>query len=261
MPFPFNGTHVYNSLENHTGIRIRPYYEHAGITIYHGDCRDVLPQLPNVDLVLTDPPYGIGVEYASFHDTPEELAVLIREVFPLLQTAAPVVALTPGITNVHAWPKPRWILAWVQLNAQGARGFWGFNEWQPIMVWGTDPFLKRGMGARQDVIKTIANPDGLSRWLRENHPCIKPLPSWKKIMAGLSPPGTKCIIDPMMGSGTSLHAAKSLGMRAIGIEIEERYCEIAAKRLSQEVFDWEIPQTTKGGPDEGDNLFSTLESA
>ena len=167
---------------------MKPYFEEDGIQIFHGDCREVLPSLEPVDLVLTDPPYGIGVEYASYEDTPEALETLIREVFPLLQAAAPVVALTPGVTNVHAWPKPRWILAWVHMNPYSARGFWGFNEWQPILAYGTDPFLRRGLGARPDVIKTIINVDGLSTWARANHPCPKPEPAWRRILGRCAPP-------------------------------------------------------------------------
>jgi site-specific DNA-methyltransferase (adenine-specific) len=249
------------SVENHAEVRITPYYQHAGITIYHGDCREILPSLSSVDLVLTDPPYAIGAEYASYKDTEEHLVNLIADVFPLLLKAASVVALTPGIANVHRWPAPRWILAWVQINAQNSTGYWGFNEWQPVLVYGTDPFLSRGLGRRPDVVKTIASPNGLSRWARDNHPCPKPLPSWKKVLARVSPSDTDRVIDPMMGSGTTLDACKQMGRQAIGIEIEERYCEIAAKRLSQEVFDWGIPQSIEGKTGASDNLFSTLESA
>jgi DNA modification methylase len=217
---------------------MKPYYSEKGIEIYCGDCREVLPTLAPVDLVLTDPPYAIGASYESYVDSNESLAQIVAEVMPLMLKAAPVVALTPGIANVHKWPAPRWILAWVQLNALSATGFWGFNEWQPILVYGTDPYLSRGKGRRPDVIKTTAGMDAESTWLRENHPCPKPFDSWIKVLSRLSPDFTDTVIDPMMGSGTTIAVARQLGRRAIGIEIEERYCEIAAKRLSQEVLDF-----------------------
>ena len=71
------------------------------------------------------------------------------------------------------------------------------------------------------------------------HPCAKPFKFWKWLLAKGSSSEADIVIDPFVGSGTTLRAAKDLGRRAIGIEIEERYCEIAAKRLSQEVLAFE----------------------
>lgn len=216
--------------------RMKPYYEENGIVIYNADCREILPSLPKTNLVLTDPPYAIGCDYGQYKDDDKNLQAIISDVFPLMLSAATVVALTPGIANVHKWPQPRWILAWVQLNAQNSTGYWGFNEWQPILVYGTCPFLSRGMGRRPDVIKTIASPDAESQWLRNNHPCVKPYPSWLKILSRLSPEHTDVVVDPMMGSGTTLAAARRLGRKAIGIELEESYCALAVNRLRQEVL-------------------------
>ena len=215
-----------------------PYYSDEFVTLYHGDCREILPTMSG-DLVLADPPYAVGLEYDEYDDTQEALASLIRDVHPMMVAAAPVVAVTPGIANVHDWPKPRWILCWRSTNAAGQTGYWGFNEWQPILVYGTDPYLKRGMGRRPDVISVAIGLDAEGRETRAlGHPCPKPLPAWKKIMQRLAPVEGLTVIDPFCGAGTSLVAARALGHQAIGVEQSERYCEIAAKRLAQGVLDF-----------------------
>jgi site-specific DNA-methyltransferase (adenine-specific) len=119
--------------------------------------------------------------------------------------------------------------------------------WQPILVYGTDPYLKRGMGSRPDTISVGAGGAGLGEVGASEHPCPKPLDVWKRILLRVSPVEGELVLDPFMGSGTTLRAAKDLGRKAIGIEIEERYCEIAAKRLAQEVlpFGFGSDQETK----------------
>ncbi len=107
---------------------------------------------------------------------------------------------------------------------------WGFTCWQPILVYGKDPFLEKSLGSRPDIIEHSETA------LNLGHPCPKPENFWRKLMARCSVDQTDSILDPFMGSGTTLRAAKDLGRKAIGIEIEERYCEIAAKRMAQEVF-------------------------
>lgn len=214
-----------------------PYYQDDHVTLYHGDCREILPALRG-DVVLTDPPYGIGLGYDVHDDSAEALEAIIRDVFPLMLDAAPVVAFTPGVANVNRYPAPSWILAWVQENSGTGRGMWGFSVWQPVLVYGTDPYLKKGLGARPDVIKSASSGKELDQRKRWGHPCPKPEDGWRKIMLRVSPNEGETIIDPFCGSGTTLDVAKYTGRKAIGIELSERYCEIAANRLGQEVLDF-----------------------
>ena len=212
---------------------MKPYYQDKWVTIYHGDCRDVLPQLDvKVDLVLTDFPYANNTEYGTYKDTKDNLCELIDTTLPLVMAKANLIAITTGIGNMFDYPRPDWCLCWYigqngQLSTQ-----WGFNCWQPILVWGKDPYLARGLGRRADAIKhQQEKPDNY------NHPCSKPEKTWSSLILRLSPNAEEAILDPFLGSGTTCYCAKKLNRYSIGIEIEEKYCEIAAKRCSQEVME------------------------
>jgi len=200
---------------------MKPYYEHAGITIYHGDCREVLPCFEkHVDLLLTDPPYNVGFD--SFELT------FNMEVFAASIKGFSNVAFTPGIRNLWAYPKPKWVICWAKPGSTRRNDTGGFNSWEPVLVY-TERKLMNDFIYLPDCVNHTPEAAG--------HPCPKPLALFKFVIAQLSDEGQE-IFDPFMGSGTTLRAAKDLGRRAIGIEIEEKYCEIAAKRLSQEVFEF-----------------------
>jgi site-specific DNA-methyltransferase (adenine-specific) len=206
------------------------FHEEPGITLYCGDNRVVLPLLDRgADLVLTDPPYGNETDYTILGDGPGRLASLVAEVVPILCTRAPCVLLTPGVANVHLYPKPAWMLAWMTPAGAGS-GPWGFCCWQPILAYGRDPFLAAGLGRRPDafVATEVSELNG--------HPCPKPIGVWSRIMLRGSARRSDIVLDPFCGSGTTLEAARNLNRRAIGIEIEPRYCEVAVNRLRQGVL-------------------------
>jgi hypothetical protein len=210
-------------------LPVKPYFEEDGIAILHGDNREILPQLGIFDLILTDPPYGVGLEYSRWKDTQANLKRLIKTSFPLIRRSAPVVLLTPGNGNQYKYPEPDWTLAWV-VPAAVTRGAWGFCSWQPILAYGKDPYLREGAGARPDIIICNEASDV------NGHPCPKPDTVWKWLVKRGASRATDRILDPFLGSGTTLVVAKELGHSAVGIELEEAYCEIAAKRLSQGVL-------------------------
>ena len=211
-------------------VTMKPYYQDKWVTIYHGDCREILPTLLKVDLVLTDPPYANGTAYQSYTDDEAHLAQIVSDVIPPLLRIAPRTLLTCGVANIQLYPKPDWILAWVTPAGVGS-GKWGFCCWQPILAYGPDPYLQNGLGRRPDIfIKTELAQN-------KTHPCSKPEDIWQLIMLRGSLKTGETILDPFLGSGTTCFCAKKLNRYSIGIEIEEKYCEIAARRCSQAVME------------------------
>lgn len=207
--------------------------------------------LPKVDLVLTDPPYGVELdgkrakqrdgsisdqgESYSFKDTREYVRSVAVPIILLSLSIAKRVVLTPGTRCLEFYPSPDDIGCFYSAAGTGL-GKWGFTCMQPILYYGTDPYLENQLGARPNSCGQKYPNDANST----GHPCSKPIRMWRWLVNRTSMP-QEIILDPFMGSGTTLRAAKDLGRKAIGIEIEEKYCEIAAKRLAQEV----LPLDTK----------------
>jgi site-specific DNA-methyltransferase (adenine-specific) len=210
-------------------VSIAPYYDDGQITIYHGDCRDVLP-VASYSAVVTDAPYGVGIDYASFDDTSENVAELARDVSPYLLSATRA-AVFSGVPQMWMWPQPKWVLCWSYAPTTNQFSPWGYAQWQPVLVYGSDPYLAKGLGPRPTVYTNTNTPDRRGN----THPCPKPIEVMRWVVGRVTDEDD-VIIDPFMGSGTTLRAAKDLGRRAIGIEREEKYCEIAVKRLSQGVL-------------------------
>lgn len=207
---------------------MKPYYQDSSVTIYHGDCREVLPALVDADLVLTDPPYNVGIDYGNGTNDKmgreEWLAWAEGWFWPCLSKSDTLLISGHGRLPYYALIEPwDWLLCWWKPAAMG-RSPVGFNNWEPVAMWG------KGSKAGCDFIKAAIIPDGEI----EGHPCPKPL-LWAIGFIGLFPKA-EMVLDPFAGSGTTLRAAKDLGRKSIGIEIEERYCEIAAKRMEQEVL-------------------------
>lgn len=215
------------------------YYDKDGIQIYHGDCRDVLPQL-RADVVLTDPPYGIngasgninkargkGKYQSNFTDDRAYIETVVVPIVQELIGRVPCVVVTPGNSNFDLYPRCDSFGVFYQPAAVGLQTF-GNLDAQPILYYGKNA-LGRNMGVPCSYKLTEAPPVSA-------HPCAKPFNAWRKLLSNIAKPGM-VILDPFMGSGTTLRAAKDLNMRAIGIELDERYCDEAARRLSQEVMD------------------------
>lgn len=223
---------------------MKPYYQDRNCEIFHADCRDVCPLYPGA-LVVTDPPYNIGYHYDDYSDNleVEEYQELLRASCRLpsvvIHYAEALCALSWTLEEL-----PKKMVAWIY-NSNTAR------QWRGIAWWGVEPdFTKDSQPYKNPtdirIAQRIANGEAarLYDWWqieqvknvgkeKTEHPCQVPLAVMKRILK-ITP--HELILDPFLGSGTTLRAAKDLGLKAVGIEINERYCEIAAKRLSQEVF-------------------------
>lgn len=173
----------------------------------------------------TDPPYAIGLDYASHEDSTDNLKKIIAGFLPLAKERADVVALTPGVTRQWMYPEPTWVCCWFY-KAGPHRSCWGFNCWQPIICYGKDPYLARGLGARADAVdmNTPSNSDELG------HPCPKPVPFWAWVIERMAPEVGMGVFDPFCGSGTGIVVCEQLGRRCFAIEIEPLYVDVAVRR-------------------------------
>lgn len=175
------------------------------------------------NLCLTDPPYGVGLEYVAWEDTLENLRKLIPQFLPLMRDAADVVLLTPGNGRQYEYPAPSWTLCW-RIPAAVTRCAWGFCSWQPVLAYGKCPYLGAGKGARPDTFESNAASDDA------DHPCPKPMPLWCWLIERGSIRRGDLILDPFLGSGTTLIAAEQLGRKCYGLEIEPRYIDVIVNR-------------------------------
>lgn len=223
---------------------MEPYYEDESVTLYHGDSLVIVPSLPKVDLVVTDPPYGVNTK-------------------------------SDGMGKLNPWADltnaAYWYAAWfkaVRSRLTHGGAMWSFLNWrsmvtfqkascdeawpiESLLVWDKQwigPGGQKGLRPSYEFVALFAMPDfGLAdrgipdirrcQWSSQKphgHPAEKPvdLVSWL-----LEISGGDTVLDPFMGSGTTVVAAKNAGRKAIGIEQDERWCEVAAQRLSQGVLD------------------------
>lgn len=226
---------------------MKPYYEDESVAIYHGDARDVLPSVGPVDLVLTDPPYGINGgrggtsrarargAYSGTFTSDDDTAQWVHAVaVPIVERCieiATAVILTPGNKNFTAYPQPDSFGCFFQPQGTAAQR-WGWADSQPVFYYGRSPIQGQRLEACSFRVTESVDDD-------YGHPCPKPLIAWTRLLIKGSRSGD-LVLDPFMGSGTTLRAAKNTGRRAIGIEINEAYCESAAIRMAQMVMPLEI---------------------
>ena len=214
---------------------MKPYYQDASVTIYHGDCREVTAWLA-ADVLVTDPPYGIaGGRIGSHYAGGPKLG---QVKWDNLQARDAALALW-GSRPYAVFGSPRRLLdapsfveapiIWDKGESPGmGRIDWPFGvSYEMIFVSGDGWSGKR----RTSVIRV---PHSTSAATSVGHPTPKPNALMEQIIS-YAPEGVIC--DPFAGSGSTLFAAKSLGRKAIGIDVDERYCEIAARRCSQETLD------------------------
>ena len=219
------------------------FYEEPGITLYCGDCREVLPLLEAVDVVVTDPPYNYRKVYGTHDDSmdPLEFEVWItgcfRAVADRLKDCGMIyfTCSTQMMRLCESWDflRFRQWLVWHRPNLVNVHAHSDWKQtWEPVYYGGKGSFRATKGVFPDSAVFTFPTPQTNFSEGRV-HVCQRPV---KLIQAWLARALGDVVLDPFSGSGTTLVASKEMGRRAIGIEIEPKYCEIAVKRLRQEVL-------------------------
>lgn len=243
---------------------MKPYYEDSNVVIYHGDCREILPTLSCIGAVITDPPYSSGGQFRSDRsqktstkyvqteaietcraefsgDNLDQRAFLswaslwLSQCFRCSVDGGIIMMFTdwrqlPVMSDAlqHGGYVWRNIVTWWKPGIRMQRGrFSGSAEY---VLYGSRGVPMAGEKSPQNVIRCAPVSGAMKEHIAE-----KPAELLLELLSVTSVDSV--VLDPFMGSGTTLRAAKDLNRKAIGIEIDERSCEIAAKRMCQEVLD------------------------
>lgn len=213
------------------------YYQDDLVTLCHGDCREITAWL-EADVLVTDPPYGIswsthggGRDLRNWAPRKAKAGIIGDDSTaarddvltawgnkPAVVFGSPMIAAPAGTIQVLVWQKP------VDAGVVGARFIWR-RDWEAIYLLGDWPRVSPNRSS------VIATNGGMERY-RNGHPHVKP--TW--LMEHLINQTEGVVADPFAGSGSTLIAAKMLGRRAIGIEADEQWCELAASRLAQDAL-------------------------
>lgn len=226
---------------------LEPYYQDDLVTIYHGDSRELLPRLnrASVDLVMTDPPYNVPVKYENVEgEHPRSwgdllvmepfFAGIFRELRRVTRDTGQVYVCCDDDTYpvfykaaYSIWPKSH-LIVWYKPTGRHGAGWLHSHE---LILHLRSAATEYRTAFRQDVVGIMP-----VRTLNRLHPAEKPGDLWGFLADALPADKRAVVLDPFAGGGSVLRWAKDHGHKAIGIEIEERYCEIAAQRCSQEVL-------------------------
>jgi len=233
---------------------IKPYYQDEWVQIYFGDCREILPQLPKVDLVLTSPPFNLGnshhtgnIRHKAYDDDMPE-AEYQEWQLELLDMLWAVVACDGSLVYQHKnrikngfmITPYQWLLKTKWTLKQEINWFNGSQNFDKCRFY---PMTERLYWMAKSPLTNLDNVLGLhDDWHIEptgtdgKFTRAYPEELAQRVIASF--PSASLILDPFLGSGTTAYCAKKLNRKCIGIEISEKYCEIAAKRCSQQVFDF-----------------------
>ena len=211
--------------------KMKPYYEKDGITIYHGDCREILPSIGFIDAVVTDPVWpGAKAELAG-REAPEQLFIESARMIMADRWAVQVGCDTdPCFLSCLRDEWAFFRICWLELIRPHYKGRLLYGS-DVAYLYGTPPASRPG---HHIVPGKTCSTNNLGKESR--HPCPRKLCHVKWLIDKWTHPDDT-ILDHFMGSGTTLRAAKDLNRKAIGIEIEEKHCEEAAERLAQGVLD------------------------
>lgn len=192
--------------------------------IYNMDCLEGMKQIPDksIDLVLTDPPYGVNLKYDNYNDSEENWFSLMKKFIPEARRVSKMVIMCSCQIKRLEWIynnfPPNWLMCWYK-GSVGTSGYLGFNDWEPMLVYGK---IKNNM---HDYFKAKPEP------FDENHPCAKPK-KWAYWIIKRATDKNMIVLDPFMGSGTTAVACKELNRSYIGFEISKNYCDVANSRLN-----------------------------